>query len=212
MKRRPPRSTLSSSSAASDVYKRQATYARIQAMRQRDLVASKKVAATAKQIMRAGDSMRKNSSLSVTEMDTFLGGTEHEEFRDWMMANRQFMFHKFDGDKDGGLTMPELKEAVAAYQQQHEYDPNAPWLGICDEAPPASTQSPAAKIREHMASQARLGNSIGDLSSSRLPHSDTMGYVDVPTVGPESPGRLFQATSSSPFTSKGPREQLLGWH
>ena len=74
--------------------------------------------------MQAADQLAHNASISVTEMDTFLRGTDHEPFSRWMLNNRQYMFKKYDRDKDGGLTRPELEEAIAAYFAQNELQPN----------------------------------------------------------------------------------------
>ena len=70
----------------------------------------------AAQIMKAANRLAQNNTLSVTELGTFLQGTEHEPFAKWMLEQRQRRFKQFS--KDGGLTISELREAVAGYQSQ----------------------------------------------------------------------------------------------
>merc|ERR1712166_364255 len=141
------------------------TYARIQQLRKREVLTSQRVAAVAAQIMKAANRLAKNNTLSVTELGTFLQGTEHEPFAGWMLEQRQRRFKQFS--KDGGLTISELREAVAAYQSQRGEQ------GLFDEvktrnqvsagASPvashdwnnvsAAASSPASRIRSHMAKQ-----------------------------------------------------------
>ena len=49
-------------------------------------------------------------------LGTFLKGTEYEDFANWMLDARQRRFKRFDTNKDGAITIDELRKAVAAYQ------------------------------------------------------------------------------------------------
>ena len=49
-------------------------------------------------------------------MQTFLEGSGHEEFKEWLMSNFKF----FDGDKSSAIELDELRSAVRRYENEME--------------------------------------------------------------------------------------------
>lgn len=70
-------------------------------------------------IMDRADGFSKNQSLSVSELGTFLRGTEHEPFAMWLLYNREKNFKKFDVNKDGTISLRELVRAIKVYNATH---------------------------------------------------------------------------------------------
>jgi len=63
-------------------------------------------------IMAAADRHCGNKLLSVNEVRTFLRGTIHEPFGEWLTGDRLKHFRSFDRDRDGALNSAELTQAI----------------------------------------------------------------------------------------------------
>ena len=69
------------------------------------------MAALARAVMRQADRHLRNGRLTVNEMRTFLKGSEHQDFGEWLSAprTRDHMWKRYDLDMDGGLDVHELE-------------------------------------------------------------------------------------------------------
>jgi len=67
----------------------------------------------AQQIMDLADNQTKNGTLSIMEVSAHLSGTPHAQFAKWLTTRR--MFFKFDTDKSGNISFPELVKAIQLY-------------------------------------------------------------------------------------------------
>jgi len=88
-----------------------------------DPPAADPAAAMARAIMKKADRGKHNNALTVNEMRTYLGHTEHEPFLQWLTgANKAKVTGRrlpiFDKDHDGELSMQELEDAVRAFLQE----------------------------------------------------------------------------------------------
>ena len=72
----------------------------------------------AAEIMRVADRHARNGQLCIAELQTFLTGTEHEEFLEWLLARRAALFKQFDADDDQDLDVHEIAKAVELYAKE----------------------------------------------------------------------------------------------
>ena len=79
---------------------------------------SQEVREAAREIMKMADRHARNGQLTILELDTFLSGTEHQGFLDWLRSNRSRVFKEFDKDDDEDLDLRELERAVARYDSE----------------------------------------------------------------------------------------------
>ena len=68
--------------------------------------------------MRIADRHARNGQLCIAELQTFLSGTEYEEFLDWLLARRSSLFKQFDADDDMDLDVHEIAKAVELYAKE----------------------------------------------------------------------------------------------
>ena len=71
----------------------------------------------AAEIMRIADRHARNGQLCIAELQTFLSGTEYEEFLDWLLARRAAL-RGFDADDDQDLDVHEIAKAVELYAKE----------------------------------------------------------------------------------------------
>jgi len=76
----------------------------------------------AKEIMRIGDRHTANQELSITEMRTYLKGSKHHDFLEWLLKIDSGggkidtkKFSQYDADSEGSLDIDELTSAVNQY-------------------------------------------------------------------------------------------------
>lgn len=64
-------------------------------------------------LMKCADSHSRNGSLTVTEMQTFLRGTPHEDFMLWVTKTKQWL--AFDRNRSGTMELEELRTALHGF-------------------------------------------------------------------------------------------------
>ena len=67
----------------------------------------------AREILALADRHQRDGQLSVVEIETFLKGSEHEEFATWLLQRRAARFKTFDRDHGADLDLAELAAALA---------------------------------------------------------------------------------------------------
>ena len=70
-------------------------------------------ARAAREILALADRHQRDGQLSVVEIETFLKGSEHEEFATWLLQRRAARFKTFDRDHGADLDLAELAAALA---------------------------------------------------------------------------------------------------
>lgn len=70
------------------------------------------ISSEALEIMRLTDRHAHNGQITIIELVTFLRGTQHNEFCDWLVANRARVFKRYDVDDDEDLDVHELEKAL----------------------------------------------------------------------------------------------------
>ena len=71
-----------------------------------------------KEIMRVADRFSANQDLSVSEIKTFLKGSPHEDFLEFILGmdvHGKLRFSHYDTDGEGSLDLDELSNAVTDY-------------------------------------------------------------------------------------------------
>jgi hypothetical protein len=72
----------------------------------------------AKAIMFAGDQGCHDSQLSITEVRSYLAGSQFHSFGEWLMEDRRRRFKDFDVDHSHALSIREVEKALHAYKQE----------------------------------------------------------------------------------------------
>jgi len=85
-------------------------------------VVSDRARLLAKDILHRGDRHDANGSMSVNEMRTFLQGTPHQAFGEWLSTpgSRGVRWKQHDRDVDGAMDLSELEGAVEAHLTERE--------------------------------------------------------------------------------------------
>eukprot|EP00427_Karlodinium_veneficum_P031875 CAMPEP_0169184352 /NCGR_PEP_ID=MMETSP1016-20121227/1171_1 /TAXON_ID=342587 /ORGANISM="Karlodinium micrum, Strain CCMP2283" /LENGTH=685 /DNA_ID=CAMNT_0009259891 /DNA_START=166 /DNA_END=2219 /DNA_ORIENTATION=- len=90
-------------------------------------------------LMRLADSHARNGRLTVTEMQTFLRGTPHEEFMLWVTKAKQWVL--FDPSRSGTMDMEGLRKALREFNERKMRGDLSPISNSGSPAPSCSPRS-----------------------------------------------------------------------
>jgi hypothetical protein len=124
--------------------------------------------AAALHLMHLADSHSRNGSLTVTEMQTFLSGTPHQEFMRWITKSKQLL--AFDRDRSGTIEQEELRHALHEFWNASVAAQNK--NKVRSKSPPALPRKPPPPAPEEKLQHLQLSSAevldSGDLERVKL--------------------------------------------